>query len=614
MEQVAKFTLHNPSFKRTVVPLGLMVLALVILNWGLYHWMRGDDPTPIGYELPQYQPFDSDELSGYINIAGEWEVRDGTLVQLSPTGYDLIMAVPLNNVGPDQPYEMTARLNFLSEQRGGGFVFNMAQATVRQKSHMVRFNLDGDALYLIYGYYDDASNFTGQGDVRLDFVPAQGDWTALTVQITGETYQLLVNDVVVASQIPAQYRGGSIGLTTSNSQVAFDDLLVRVWDPTESIPVVDAQPTPGPDTPIDTPPTETVEVVDTTDTTTTQVFQDTFNNEAGGESPWVAFSGTWAFETGAFVQGQADGFDFGAGYTGQSFTPPYTLQVTLQHREGIGGGVLFNMAQPNDKLQALMVRYGPEDGAIMWGYFDEGGAFIGVGNAAVPLAQQEAHQMTITVNPDTYTIAIDGQPIAQDIPANYRGGYIGLTASQSVVAFSSVEVLAEGSTTDITEQEFSAITGQWETVDGITTQTETAQADFIAGVGVFAEVFQVSVQVKLPEDPELSDAGGGLVFHMNGRDDPTQGHMVRFGNGGTELLWGRYDAQGVFLGEGGVPLELDNTQPHTLTLTVAAESYSIAVDDEILIENIPLQSTSGWMGLVSFRGNVQFSAFGLELR
>jgi len=100
---------------------------------------------------------------------------------------------------------------------------------------------------------------------------------------------------------------------------------------------------------------------------------------------------------------------------------------------------------------------------------------------------------------------------------------------------------------------------------------------------------------------------------MEGRDNPATGHLVRFGNGGSEIFWGTYDEQGVFQGQGSSPLTLDWDEPHTLSLIVTDETFDILVDEVLIIGGVPLQGDAGWIGLVSFRGPVSFSDFELTL-
>jgi hypothetical protein len=157
--------------------------------------------------------------------------------------------------------------------------------------------------------------------------------------------------------------------------------------------------------------------------------------------------------------------------------------------------------------------------------------------------------------------------------------------------------------------------GTWTVKDGIIIQEDPAGKDFFAGTGVAAEQFSINVIVTLPTAKDLADSGGGIIFDMRGRDDPAQGTMIRFGTGGKEIFWGSYDADRKFAGQGGAPIDIVAGKPLALQLTVRPTSFDITVNNKALVKDVPRQPRSDgrWIGLVSFRGPVQFSAFTLSI-
>lgn len=618
---------NKKNIQTTWVPLMLSAIVLVILNLGLYTRLSAIPLPTIATELPYFAAFDENILSTLLPFAGDWEQRDETLVQMSLTGDDLGVVLPLE-VAPEVNYLYQTKLRFLGGSMGGGLVFNLQQPTSRQQSHMVRFNVDAGQLYVIYGYFGDDSNFTGQGSFPLTIPVNDDQWHSLAVEVTGETYAVLVDGQRVAENIGAQYQGGSVGVITSTSQFAFDDLSVTALGDGVSVvavpeATVGVTAEPVTDVQVDVQPqTETV-IVEAVDT---PLIEDDFAIGAGGASLWMPFSGQWVFEDDKLIQKDATGYDFSAGYR-QELAGNYLLRATFIHLEGQGGGVLFNLPRFDSKNGGHMVRYVDDADFLSWGYFDETGQFTGQGSAPVPAPGTTTHIVEIAVTDTTYSISVDGELIALDIPLMSTSGHIGLTAARSVVAFENVEVLPLTATTTqvvVVEPEATAepvmtndgltlntITGDWQTENGQTIQIDEAPVDFIAGTGVAAETFQVNVNITLPDT--LDDAGGGLVFHMQGRDNPASGQMVRFGGGGSEIFWGAYDEQGVFQGQGSSPLTLDWEESHSLSLVVTDETFDILVDDVLIIGGVPLQGDAGWIGLVSFRGPVSFSDFELTL-
>ncbi len=591
-------TLQRPTLRTTWIPLGLAAVALLILNMGLYARL-GSQPANPQFEFPYYEDFSAFTISDYNAFGGDWVIRDEALVQLSTSGYDLMSFVPIN-IAPEQPYVFETTLRFLGGSMGGGVIFNAQQTTSRQKSHMARFNVDMGQLWLIYGYFGEDSDFVGQGSAALDIDPNDPASRQLIVQIYDETYSLFVDGVAVALDVPLMYHGGSVGFISATSQIAFDD--VRVDADFDSAVV---------EQPAERPLEPVIEQPPDPDTQAT-VFADTFDGTEG-ESLWQPISGDWRFADGAYIQGQPTGFDLSTIYQ-RTITYPLSFGAVFQHQQGGGGGLLFNLSAVDSQNNGQMVRFFEDGNVLAWGYFDANGVFNGQGSAPVASAEGATHTLEVLATNDTYAIYLDDTEVATDIPINSptAAGYIGLTASQSVVAFDAVTVSAMGEpSTTVANIDAEAANGNWVVDDGVIQQTDTENTDYVAGTGLAGEQFTVSVRITLP--PDNPDAGGGIVFHMGGRDDPHQGYMVRFGSGGQEIFWGRYNADGVFMGEGGVPLNLMAGEAYQLLLNVREDSFDIQVNDDMIVGMIPLESGSGWIGLVSFGGPITFTDIRLQL-
>lgn len=606
--------MQKPTLKTTWMPLGFAIIALIILNAGLYLRLGAQPATKDmaqNLTIPYAQSFAEIDLSTmYSTFGGDWEIRDESLVQLSTTGYDLGGFIPLQ-IPADQPYQYETRLRFLGGSMGGGILFNAQSTNTRQQSHMARLNVDAGQVWLIYGYFGDNSDFTGQGSALVPFAPDNADWHTVGVHVLGDTYRLLVDGQVVAENIPLAYFGGAVGLIASTSQIAFDDVRADILADTTRAQataevtqsVVNATPPPMP-TPFDDG------VV---------LWGDAFDPDGVGDNLWLPLTGDWQFTEAGLRQTIRDGYDFII-VNSQPVTTPYRFIVQFRHDEGIGGGVVFNLPQTTNRNGGTMVRY-IEENTLTWGYFDEAGAYIGVGSAPVAPPATDNHQLEVIVTDTAYALILDGVQIAEGIPITRVDGYIGLTNSQSIVTFTRVQVVvpqpdmpAEATATPETGStalDLNTISGQWETSGYTTVQTASDTVDYIAGMGVFAEAFRVSVDITLPTD--ITDAGGGLIFHMNGRDNPALGSMVRFANGGSEIFWGVYDENGVFTGQGGAPLDLEAGVLHTLTVIVRRGSYDILVDAVTVIQNVPLTRGDGWIGLISFRGPVTFANLRLSI-
>jgi hypothetical protein len=588
-------------FRRTILPLLLALIFLAVFNVGLYTQLAGS-PRISTVTLPYFNDFSDPEILGFPRFGGDWDIRDEQLVQISTSGFDLGILLPME-IPAEQSYQASVDLRYLGGSMGGGIIFNANNAQTRQRSHMARFNIDNNQLYIIYGYFGDDSDFRGQGSISLDIPPNTSETMRLGVLVGTENYRILLNDAIITDDIGLQYYGGTVGMITSASQVAFDNLRVEAWS--GQADVTAPSPTPVPVTENNLPDVALSE---------NTVFGDSFDNIGDGDNPWVPFSGNWIFEDGGFIQTQAEGFDLGAGYN--QLVSNHSVQVTLTHIAGQGGGVLFNMAEPNSQRRAHMVRYVHDADFLTWGYFDEDGQFTGQGSAPVPTPDTMPHTLTIRNTGDAYFIDLDGSILAENIPVVMRGGYAGLVTAQSHVRFDDFRLFTIDGVVETSPQpeaninQFEAVNGTWAFGEEIT-QSDNDTTDYIAGTGIAGETYRISVTIDLPDG--LDDAGAGIIFHMAGRDDHANGQMVRFSNGGQELFWGTYDENRQFTGAGSTPLGIDMQVPNTLTLTVRAETYDIAINDETIVQDIPVDSRFGWVGLIAFRGPVSFTNFTLGL-
>ncbi len=617
----------NPRIIEWILPLGLIVLVLAFLNLGLYRRLS-PQPVPSLYTIPYHDQFDDTPLGEWYALGGEWELNEGTLRQFALPGEELGIVAPLKIIGA-QPYRQSTRLQISEEADGAGLLFNLQYPKVRQNSHSVRLmRLDG-VTQLITGYYDPFGQFVSQATVPISLPLDMSGGVTLSVFVGLETYLVLVDDQVVVHDIPLVNHGGWIGLDAAGGQVRYDDLVVEAWLP-EELPVAD---TPTSVTtsseaqesqstrPVATAEIPSPDIGQTSAVEAPQyapgsvVYQGQFQGELT-DAGWVAFAGDWAFEAGSLVQRQSQGFDRGIGY--QEVFDAYLLRVNLRHLESVGGGILFNMSDPDRKENAHLVRFTDDGAGIFWGFFDETGAFNSQGFSPTPPVSTAPHTLEIFTDQETYSIRLDEQLHAQNIPLNTRSGHVGLTTSDSAVAFDSVEVynLETGQqtpTTGLDLLELDIISGEWFQEEGVIRQTVDEATDYLVSTGVAAEEYVLSVDILLADEGDVSDSGGGVVFHMPSPDSKQNAHMVRFGNAGQEVFWGYYDADEAFVGQGGAEVDLDPAVAQTLTLLVKGSTYKISVNGETVGADIPLQQETGWISLLSYRGPVTFSNFSLSL-
>lgn len=362
---------------------------------------------------------------------------------------------------------------------------------------------------------------------------------------------------------------------------------------------------------------------------------DTF---AGGQSDaaWRPYSGEWVTENNAMRQLLADGFDHGIVREGLFLN--YSYAVTVQQLEGVGAGVLFNVPNIAAKNGGHLVRFSDDGRGIFWGQFDEQGIFTGQGYIATAAPGTAPHRLEVLSGDTTYAIKLDGAVLAQGIPLLSKSGHIGLLASQTVAAFSDVQLRAltgdagdlvpadtgiaagavvttSGSVNELLGENgvaFATISGDWVQDGEIIAQNYMTATDFLVGTGVMAERYLLNATIQMTFSQAITDAGAGIVFHMPARDNKAGAQMVRFVDAGKGLSWGHFDEAGAFVGEGYSELNLPPEEAHKLTLAAQGEIYSIYVNDEPVVQNLRAQNTGGFIGLASYRGPNQFR--NVELR
>lgn len=597
---VAQFTakLNNPrwiSIKKFAAPLAAAIVLLGLLNYGLYGRLA-PKATFVPYQYPYQQDFSTTDIQSWIKFGGNWLINNGQLTQDKTSLDSASIYIPFS-VSEKDGY--TAQILLGLKETGGSLSFNAQYPGLEQNRHTVQLIPRDSQWQMVYGYFQKGSQIYEQGAIPLGIKADQPLNAKLTVAITNDRYALTLDDKLLVSNVPLVYKGGLMGLNSLDGAAQFDEFSVTQISSLASVPTPQSalQPTP-------------ITVVD--DNVVIYTSQFAGNLEDSG---WKPFSGDWTFENGKLIQRQLDGYDFGI-VNDQTFQN-YQVEVNFRHQQGNSAGMLFNLPQRESKNGGQLVRYTDDGKGLFWGYFDAQGAFTGQGYINTAPPAQDSHVLTVQSLPDTYSIILDGNTVAQDIPLNSRQGFIGLTTSQSVGEFASVSISNLGSSTAIGTKPIDllansqTVNGQWEyNPDGIQ-QTETEAADYVTGIGVLAEQYVIESDITLPT--EITDAGGGVIFHMPARDTLAGAYMLRFGNGGKILFWGRYDDKGVFIGQGSVDVNLEPGEPHHLAVVVKTNSFDIQVDNKTIVPDVPLEQKSGWLGLISFRGPVIFSHLRMTL-
>ncbi|MFN8531802.1 MAG: hypothetical protein U0670_24615, partial [Anaerolineae bacterium] len=158
-------------------------------------------------------------------------------------------------------------------------------------------------------------------------------------------------------------------------------------------------------------------------------------------SSYVPFGGDWEIRDQMLVQLSTSGYDLGTVIPlNIPADQPYQFDVSVRYLDGEhSGGILFNAQQPGTRQKSHMARFNTAENAwwLMYGYFDDGSAFIGQGSVRLDITSRDPapHMLGVQVNGSVYTLFVDGQPVAADVPLQYQGGGVGLITAAAQVGF-----------------------------------------------------------------------------------------------------------------------------------------------------------------------------------
>ncbi|MFN8433522.1 MAG: hypothetical protein U0V18_05855 [Anaerolineales bacterium] len=564
--------------------------------------------------------------AGWVPISGSWQIASQQMVQSDSTFVDAAIGYETSTF---ENYTFRATFNHL-EKHGAGVLFNMPSPYSINGAHLVRYSDETDAI--IWGYYDSKGVFNRQG--FLDVAHPENETHTIQVFSGTDSYDIFLDEDMIARDVPLMSIQGSVGLVTSLSSAAFSNVEVFPLFGSTSNPmaaVTEVTPTPQV-TVTDTPEPQATQTTAPTKEPT-QVAKATpaqMDAVGGGNSPyygvfegkladagWSVINGDWKFANGNFEQTKVDGFDFAAVYTKTAFQN-FSIQTGFSHVEGSGGGILFNMPNTDRLAGASMVRYSDKrDNAIVWGYFDENGVYKNQGYADVPNAGADRHTLRVVGGEKSFGIYLDDRLIVQAVPyeSGYSSGYFGLVTSRTHVIYDEVAVDGVGavfkgtydSMDGFTDQRI--VSGKWTIENNQAIQTVTDVSDYVWNTGVQASEYTVSAKITLPN---TADSGGGFIIHMSERGSKNNSYIVRLKDGGKGIWWGSINDEGKFKGQGSAPIE-GTEKTFTLKLVVKLDTLSIYINDAEITKDVAISAQEGWVGLLAYGGKVTFEDVKLEV-
>ncbi len=564
--------------------------------------------------------------AGWVPISGSWQIASEQMVQSDSNFADAAIGYETSTF---ENYTLRATFNHL-EGHGAGVLFNMPSPYSINGAHLVRYSDETDSI--IWGSYDSNGVFNRQGFV--DALPPDNETHTLQIFSGNNSYDIFLDEEMIARDVPLVSSQGAVGLITSRSSAAFSHVEVFPLFGASSTPVTSvnqATSTPLPKA-TNTPEPKVTQTKAAAAEPTQVVVATPIKVDAvgGGESPylgvfegklsdagWKIINGDWKFANGNFEQTKVDGFDFASVYTKTAFTK-FSIQTGFSHVEGSGAGILFNMPTTERLAGASMVRYSDKrDNAIVWGYFDINGVYKNQGYADVPNAGTDRHTLRVVSGEKSYSIYLDDRLVVQAVPyeSGYTSGYFGLVTSRTHVVYDEVAVDGVGAIFKGTYESMDGFTdqrivsGQWTVENNKAVQTVSDVSDYVWNTGVQASEYTVSAKITLPD---TSDSGGGFIIHMSERGTKNNSYIIRLKDGGEAIWWGAINAEGQFKGQGSSPIEKSG-QTFVLKLVVKLDSLSIYVNDVEIAKDITISSQEGWIGLLAYGGPITFEDVLLEV-
>lgn len=164
-----------------------------------------------GVDQTQWQP-----------LSGDWRFTEDALIQQEESGFDYT----ISHTAHFTQFVLRARFRHETGTAGGGILFNRPDTNTPKRGHMVRYD-QGKAL--IWGYFDEQGEFVTQGYSTIE--PPGDQAHTLQINSNGNTYAVLVDETLIAQDVPLFSREGKIGLTASQSVVTFERVEVTDFTP-----------------------------------------------------------------------------------------------------------------------------------------------------------------------------------------------------------------------------------------------------------------------------------------------------------------------------------------------------------------------------------------------
>jgi hypothetical protein len=168
------------------------------------------------------------------------------------------------------------------------------------------------------------------------------------------------------------------------------------------------------------------------------------------ESNWSLLSGNWQFDPGTLAQVEECDFDASALYDMHAVID-FRWEGTFTGETSNQGGLVINQQSVETRSGATLIDLADDGTKLRWGRYDDLGYYVYLGHVNIDRpANGENVTLTVEGHDKEVSITVNGTPIAA-FTTVYGGGLVGLVATQSKVAFTSVTLTGLGSSIPVVE-------------------------------------------------------------------------------------------------------------------------------------------------------------------
>jgi hypothetical protein len=167
----------------------------------------------------------------------------------------------------------------------------------------------------------------------------------------------------------------------------------------------------------------------------------TSNFDTADNASWSLLSGTWQFVNGTLAQVESCDYDASALLDTHAVVD-FRWEGTFAGETSNQGGLVINQQSATTRSGATLIDLAEDGTSLRWGTYDALGYYVYAG--AVPIdrpADGTDVTLTVEVHGTDVSVAINGTTMGT-LTTAHAGGLVGLVATQSTIAFTSVTLTA----------------------------------------------------------------------------------------------------------------------------------------------------------------------------